>query len=95
MEAAICTSVIGTKIPCDFTQQQAEGCEELSCTGGWKSGEGAPELCLGGAAVAGERDRKMSKAWETPTSYANSFAISEGEEKGGEGALGSEALLRE
>lgn len=24
---------------CDFTQQLAEGCEELSCTGGWKSGE--------------------------------------------------------
>lgn len=39
MEAAIRTSVIGTKIPCDFTQQLAEGCEELSCTGGWKSGE--------------------------------------------------------
>lgn len=34
MEAAIHTSVIGTKIPCDFTQQLAEECEELGYTGG-------------------------------------------------------------
>lgn len=33
LEAAIHTSVTGTKIPCDFTQQLAEECEELSHTG--------------------------------------------------------------
>jgi hypothetical protein len=44
METAIHTSVIGPKIPCDFTQQLAEGCEEVSCTGGWKCWEGTLEL---------------------------------------------------
>lgn len=56
MAAAIHTSVIGTKISCDFTRQLVGRREELSCavSGGAGSGEGALELslCSGGGGNA-------------------------------------------
>lgn len=67
MAAAIRTSVIGTKISCDFTKQLVEGCEELSCAGGWRSREWG-----GGAGTVsvfwGKRGRTtMTSEWEKDT----------------------------